>query len=253
MNSTVFKDIKAETLLAQMDLPADPEVCMQGIFSRNYSEDLICVRNEEGKAVVELSRDGVFHLLPEGLFFEENRIKDIPNNDFEPGYTRFKEEKEYVKSFFRVFDQLYFKQTLEMEKKLNILAEKGNRIFLGEFLDERELDSDNEYISKIKTILPFVSLLRGNLALLTELLKEILAVNKVELKKTKPFCMQFIIHREGLSKEEYLSMDKNMAAFFVFFCQWFLPVEMKFNYRIKDYTNPFRLGNTLLLDYNTHL
>lgn len=243
--------IKAEILMLQMGIKED--VRMQGVFSRNYSEDLIGIDYEENKPVVKLSRDGVFHLLPEGLFFEENRIKSIHKNDFNVEYEQFNEEKKSIEQFFQAFDIVHFKLGLEMEKKLNDILQKGNTVFTSAFLDDQKTDSDNEYISKIKILLPFVSQLRGNLALLTELLENVFSAKKVEPKRIQPFRIQFIIHKENLSKEEYLLMDKNTNTFFDFFRHWFLPVEMECDYRIKDYTSSFTLGNTSLLDYNTHL
>ena len=245
-----MEGIKAETLISLMDINEGIDVRMQGVFSRNYSEDLIRVSNEE----VELSHNGIFHLLPEGLFFEKNRIKNIPKAEFTEKYKQFEIEKETIKSFFRPFDIEYFRLNLELERKLNAIAEQGNKIFfIKDFFDISEIDENNTYISKIKTILPFVGFLRGNLALLTDILKNILSVEKVEIKKEKTLYLKFVIHKEGLFKEEYQSMDGNLSVFFDFFCQWFLPIEAKYDYQIKDYKNPFILGNTLLLDYNTHL
>lgn len=245
---TYTGEIKAETLISQMDVKGDIDVRMEGVFSRNYSNDLINITNEVDKTLLELSRDGIFHLLPEGLFFEENRVKNILKSDFKNKYKQFKEEKENIELFFRPFDSAYFNLSLELEKELNAITEKGNNIFIEDFLD-----SDNAYISKVRTILPFVCYLKGNLELLTDVLKNIFSVEKIEIKKVEPLYMQFIIYKEGLSKDAFQKMDEELSGFFKLFCEWFLPVEMEYDYRIKDCKTPFTLGNTLLLDYNTHL
>jgi len=254
-------DVKAETLISQMDIKENLHVHLQGIFSRNYSEDLISVTNEKGKengenrTILELSRDGIFHLLPEGLFFKEEQLKKDSNSnfDFDKEKTKLEEQKKAALLFFSPFDTEFFNLSFELEKNLNAIAEKGNKVFINAFECEPEIDTKNEYISKIKILLPFVSHLRGNLAFLTDILKNILSVEKIEIRTIRPFYMQFIIHKESLSKEEYQAMDKDLADFFVFFRQWFLPVEAEYDYRIKDYKGSFILGNTLLLDYNTHL
>ena len=245
--------IKAETLISLMEVKENVDVHMCGIFSRNYSADLISFSNEGEQLAVELSRDGIFHLLPEGLFFKENTIKNISKVDFKTDYIQFVKEKEQIKLFFKPFDTVGFNLSLELENILNDITEKGNEIFIHEFLDDMEMDLSNVYISRIKHIVPFIGHLRGNLKLLTELLKNILSVRKIELIKIKPFHMRFIIHREGLSKEEYYMMDDNVESFFVFFRQWFLPIEATFDFKIKDYEQPFILGAPLLLDYNTNL
>ena len=250
---TYPKGTKAETLISQLDIKDDFCVRMEGIFSRNYSEDLIGIEEIDDKTFLKLSRDGIFHLLPEGLFFEGNRVKNIPKHDFSREYKKFKEEKERIELFFQLFDTTHFKLSLELEKKLNRIAEQRNDIFTNAFFDEPEVEEDNQYISGIKKLLPFASELRGNFALLTDILKNIFSVEKIEIVETEPFHRRFIIHKEGLSQEEYLLMDEELVPFFDFFSQWFLPVEMEYDFRLKDYKTPFTLGNILLLDYNTRL
>ncbi len=250
------EEMKAETLISQMDINEDLDVRMQGIFFRNYSDDLICVGNEDNKITLELSRDSIFHLLPEGLFFKEDQLKktdDKSNFDFNKEQHELKKRKKAVLSFFRPFDTEYFKLTLELEKKLNALAEKGNTVFTEALWDDFEPDTNNEYISKIKPLLPFISQLRGNLPLLADILRNIFLAEKVEWTILRSLYVRCIIHKERLSKEEYQKMDKEIVVFFGFFRQWFLPVEVEYDYRIKDYKQSFILGNTLILDYNTHL
>jgi len=249
-----IEEIKAETLISQMETSGNSGVRMQGIFSRNYSEDLISITKEEDKTIFDLSRDSVFHLLPGSLFFKENQLRkdSKPNFDFEKEQTELKKQKKNILSFFSPFDTEYFKLSLELEKKLNAIAETGNRIFISILEDESAIETKNEYISRIKILLPFVSQLRGNHILLLDILKNILSAEKIEIEERGTFYKRFIIHREGLSKEEYQSMDESLIDFFDFLRQWFLPVEVKYDYRIKDYKNSFTLGNILLLDYNTH-
>ena len=248
-----LEETKAETLISQIDINENISVRLSGIFSRNYSDDLISVSNEKDKTFLEISRDGIFRLLPEGLFFKENLKKSIIKDDFESKYKKFKEKKERIEMFFQPFDTEYFKLNLGLEKKLNAISEKGNNALLSALEDEAEIDTSNEYISKMKILLPFVSHLRGNHILLVDILKNVLDAEKIEIKEIRPLYLRFIIHKEGLSKEEYKSMDKALNGFFDFFRQWFLPVEVEYDYRIKDYKAPFKLGSTLLLDYNTHL
>jgi hypothetical protein len=246
-------DISAETLIALMDTKENFDVVMRGIFSRNFSEDLISVRNEYDKTLVELSRDGIFQLLPEVLLFDE--IKGVADHDVRAQHKHLKEKQEKMKSFFQFFDNEYFRLSLQQEKNANRIAEKGNIFLLTGMLDETEIDTgnNNEYIAKIKILLPFAGCLRGNFFLLTDILKNTLSVEKVETQKIQPLRMRFIFQKDGLSKDEYLRMNEEVTVFFDFFTQWFLPVEMEYDFRIKSYKTPFTLGNTLLLGYNTHL
>jgi len=246
-------EIKAETLVAQMDVKENLIVRMRGVFARNYGEDLIGVSHDRDTTTLYLSRNGVFHILPEGLFFEENRLRTTRGEYFEGKYDKFKKEAEKVKAFFQIFDTEYFKQSFDLEQKQNAITERGNTVLINPCLNKPEMDTRNEYLEKLQTLLPFVSQLRGNFVLLPNMLKEILSVEKVEIRHTKPLYMQFILHKSGLSKEEFWEMDRDFAEFFDFFYRWFLPIEIEYDYKIKSYTAPFILGDTLILDYNTHL
>jgi hypothetical protein len=244
-------EISAETLIALMDTKENFDVAMRGIFSRNYSEDLVSVRNEYDKTFVELSRNGTFHLLPEILFSDE--IKGVAGHDLKAQHKHLKEKREKVKSFFHFFDNEYFRLTLQQEKNANRITQKGNIFLLNGVLDETEIDTDNKYIAKIKILLPFVSHLRGNFLLLADILKNILSVEKVGFKTIEPLRMRFIFQKDDLSKNEYRQINEEITILFDFFTQWFLPFEMEYDFRLKSYKTPFTLGNTLLLGYNTHL
>jgi len=250
-------EVKAETLVSGMKIEEDFNLRWSGIFARNYSDDLMSVREEDDRTLVELSRDGVFQLLPEGLFFEEDRLKkkSISSFDFKKEQAELKKLKKTILSFFSPYDFCYFNLGLELEKTLNTMLDAGNTIFVDAFESECgiEIDTDNEYILKVKKLLPFSGYLRGNFALLTDIVKNVFSVEKVEIRKIKPLFSRFIVHKDGLNREEFLLMDKRAAVFFDFFAQWFLPVEMEYDYQIKSYKDLFKLGNTLILDYNTCL
>jgi len=247
-------EVKAETLVSQMEIPEDFGLRWNGIFFRNYSDDLMNVKEEDNKTVIELSRDGIFQLLPEGLFFDENHLKKKNKGyDFKKEQTEIEKLKKSMMSFFNPFDAHYFDLNIGMEKVLNNISQGGNSLFIKAFESELEINTDNEYILKLKKILPFASYLRGNLTLLIDILKNIFSVEKIEIRKIKPLFLRFIVHKGGLTKEEFLSMDEKSSAFFDFFSQWFLPVEIEYDYKIKSYKDTFKLGNTLILDYNTYL
>jgi len=249
-----IREIKAETLLSILDIHEKLNVQMKGIFSRNFSEDLIKIENDSDSTTLVVARDGIFHLLPQGLFFDENLLakNNRSNYEFEKVYRELRRKKKEALTFFRPFDTLFFKQTFYLEKILNKFAEAGNDKLIDAFLDKPAEDTNNKYISKLKKLIPFASQIRGNIPLLVDILKIIFSTQKIEIKTMAPLHKRLIIHIEGLSKEEYHALDKEMKPFFDFFRHWFLPVEQQFTYRVKDYTRPTKLDNSLILDYNTH-
>ena len=251
LNKFDVKGVKAETLISLLNIQKELSVQTKGVFSRNYSEDLMTVDDAEDKTTLTVARDGIFHLLPQGLFFKENQLNGKPN-EFDNEYSELKKRKKEALAFFQPFDSALFKLSLELEQKLNNFAKIGNDIFVDSFGDSEALGK-NQYIPKIKKLIPFANQIRGNFPLLADLLANALSVEKVEVKKIERFHLRFIIHKNGLNREEYLAMDKELELFFDYFQHHFLPVEQKYDYKIKDYKHPFTLGTSLILDYNTNL
>lgn len=249
-----IRGIKAETLVHILNTREKLSVKMKGTFSRNFSEDLIKLDNYSDSTTIALARNGIFHLLPQGLFFDENLLarNNRSNYEFEKVYRELKRKKKDALTFFRPFDTLFFKLTLDLEKILNELAVAGNDRLIDTFLDTPEFDTTNTYISKLIKLIPFADQIRGNIPLLIDILKITFATDKIEMKTIAPLHKRLIIHKEGLTKEEYRTVEKDMKRCFEFICHCFIPVEQKLTYRIKDYTRPFKIGNSLILDYNTH-
>jgi len=272
-HSEINMQIRAETQMAQMNIETDLNVQMDGIFSRNYEPDLLNTDIEKDHTTITLSRDGIFHLLPEKLFFEENMLRPKGKRYFEfnEKYKELTQKKKEILAFFKPFDTEFFKLNLELEKKQNELAEIGNEIFQKLFIEEIELiintqannifrpehqnskPEPDKNIDALKKLLPFVSQIRGNFPLIIDLLKNILSVDKIEIKEIKPLKKRFIIHKEKMNKEEYMNMSKALIPFFDFLQKWFIPVELTCDFQIKDYQQRFILGEELILDYNTNL
>jgi len=246
--------IKAETLLSLYDIKENLNVIMEGVFSRNYSEDIIHIEHDNDSVNLALSRNGLFHLLPEGLFFDEKMLQNVEKRgfDFKSKYTEFKKQKKEIELFFQPFDTAYFNLNLDLEHKLNHVTEMGNDFFM-EFLDNSENETSNEYIAALQKMLPFASQMKGNVALLVDILKNVLSVEKIKVRETAYFSSRFIIYKDGLTKAEYHAMDYDLKQLFVFLRHWFLPVEREYDYRIKSNPQPFILKESLILDYNTYL
>lgn len=242
-------DIKAETIVSQLELP-EFVVRNKGIFYRNYSDDLTSIKEENNIPIVELSRDGTFHLLPEGLFFKESRLKINDKHVLNKENDKIREEKAKIELFFQPFETKYFQLSLELESRLNEIAEKGNRILSDYLFEGIDIDTENSFIQTLYPLLPYVSELKGNMNLLRDLL-QIIFLAKVEIRRNG-LSLFFVIHRSKLLKNNYFLMDNEVTCFFDFFTEWFLPVEVDFDFRIKDYEENFCLGSSLLLDYNTH-
>jgi len=239
-----FKDLKAESVLSLYDLQ-NFVVEMKGIFYRNYSPDLMSDPNE--KETIELSRDGISHLLPEGLFFSENDFKDS---------TIFEEKKRNRRNFFQPFDNEYFSISLDLEKEINHISEKS-LFSLIDFLSQNTIQTTEEDMINFFNVSALVSAIRGNEMLIIDILKIILNIQKIELIKINTACgfaqKRFIIHIPNLSTEQYIEKKHHISKIFEVLKEYFLPFEVEYDFKIKDRQQKFILNGKLILDYNTNI
>jgi hypothetical protein len=263
------ENIKAETWLTTFtESCSEINFDIQGVFSRNYNEDVISADYSDDmnhKLIVSLSRDGLFHILPEGLFFVENTLRDVAKkNDrekFQQEEERIMKEKKKIRLFFQPFDTAYFQLRFVLEKNLNKLAENRAQILMDAIFDIYPLESDNPHIRKIIPLLPLASEIRGNPQVLTDLLRGVFFPATAEMflqKKRKREekarnILKINVYIEKLSAIEFRTLQKEGEEFAQFFAEWFLPVDLSYEFKIKDKTERFVLGKAMTLDYNTYL
>lgn len=263
------ENIKAESFLASFlescsNIMIDP----QGVFSRNYNEDIIGIdidSEAKEKMTIQLSRDGLFHILPEGMFFKENELREIGRKKntekFKLEEERINKEKQKIRLFFQPFDTAYFRLRFELEKKLNEIATNRIRILFDELLDVFPVHSENPYIKKVIPLIPVASEIRGNTRILKDILKAVFFPAKIEMQNrvkqkitgTAGRIMKITIHIEKLSAEEFRNLKKEVDVFACFFYEWFLPVDLEYRFKVKDTKEQFILGSPMTLDYNTYL
>ena len=163
-------NLKAETWMNTY-LPDDVpvRVSSKGIFFSNYCEDLLEVDTFDLKTYrISLSRDGLFHLLPEALFVEENRLRD-PKQKSKP----FTPEKERILNFFVPFDSEYFQVTLGLDREIQTIESAAVDILLQSLYD---IDVQAIQNPKIKKALPLIlqaSEIRGDYVLIGRLMTAI--------------------------------------------------------------------------------
>jgi len=226
------RELKAESILSLSDLQ-NFVVEMKGIFYRNYSSDLMSNPTDKENKNIELSRDSIYHLLPEGLFFNKDDIKDT---------DKFKNKKKERELFFQPFESKYFHLSLKLEKEINDIFEKD---FLN--LTNSSCFPNLTYLAGV---------IRGNELLIIDILKIILNVSKIELIKinNSEFIRKtFIIHIPKLSMEQYVQKNHQISKIFEILKEYFLPFDIEYNFKIKDRQQKFILQENLILDYNINL
>lgn len=242
----IERDIKAESILSYYGWD-DFTVEMKGIFHRNYSPDIMSKLTDRDK--IELSRDSLYHLLPENLFFNDD---DFNNSEV------LKEKKKKRKLFFQPFDNAYFNLSVSLEKEINNISEKHLRSMIDFFDGENFSDAEGVLLNNLN-LSGFSSEIRGNERLIIDLLKIILDIKKIELiKNNDPACGEllkktFVIHIPKLSTEEYFNKNHQVNKLFKILQEYFLPFDVEYNFKIKDRQQKFMLQENLILDYNTNI
>ena len=263
-----LEHIKAETYLSSfLDNIKDVLVEPEGVFSRNYANDMKEVDTDEfdKKLVLKLSRDSVFHTLPESLFFVENKLREIGKKGdkelFKEEAERIRIEKRKILAFFQPFDMTYFKLRFELEKKLNSMATHRIPIIIDELFSVFDLNTHNPFIRKMLPLITIASEIRGNKNLLKEVLKilfypanvDMYLLTRRQASGAKKAILKINVYIEKLSAEQFRTLKKEADEFAVFFYEWFLPVDMGYEFKIKDKNQRFILGKAMTLDYNTYL
>jgi hypothetical protein len=263
------ENVKAELFLAALiESCSDVVIEPSGVFSRNYDEDIIAIDGDDGysrKMTVRLSRDSLFHTLPQGLFFKENTLKDLSKQNapdkFKHEQERILKEKRKILSFFQPFDTTYFRLRFDFEKKMNELSANRLQILFDELFDVFELNSDNPLIRKIIPLLPIASEIRGNKYVMRDVLQGVFFPSHVEMSvQNKRGAsgkagnrLVINVNIEKLSAAQFRNLIKEAEAFIGFFYEWFLPFDLDYELKIKDKKERFVLGKTMTLDYNTHI
>ena len=263
-------NIKAESYLATlMDSVSEANLEFHGVFSRNYVSDIISMDEEKifekMQLNIRLSRDSLFHILPEGLFFRENELRKVAQEKNEEKFKALEEkiirEKQKILAFFYPFDKTYFGLKFELEKKINEQATNRTEILIDELFDVFAIDKKNELIKKLIPLLPLASEIRSNKMIWRDVIKNIFFPAQVDIVITKKLNSEGIkrsivkttIHIAKLSNEEFMSYKKDVDAFAHFFYEWFIPADMGYEFKVKDVKERFVLGKPLTLDYNTYL
>ena len=265
--SRPVENIKAESFLtAFFDSCSGISVEHNGVFSRNYNEDIVDIDSTGNEKInIRLSRDSLFHILPESLFFQEYKLREAgkKNNSekFRSELEKIQKEKQKILTFFQPFDSTYFGLRFELEKELNSIAANRTALLIEELFDIFHIKTENSLIRKIIPLIPFASEIRGNRKILKDILKAVFSPATIEMKRIKrrnsegvvEIVMKTAVNIEKLSSKEFNNLKRETDEFAVFFYEWFLPVDSLFELKIKDTKEMFILGNSLTLDYNTYL
>ncbi len=271
---SVYDNLKAEVIVAEIqkysDLTLDNIIVRnQSVFKRSHRRDILDIGNIENDTLnINLSRNGLYDQLPEGLFHKIHA--DKTKTSYSELRKTYKKEEKEARHFFLPLENEFFNQKLNIENK--------ERELLNNFLN---LDDDflitfwkvdktiqKKYLLKLLKLLPYSYKIAGDLEL-TKLCLEKILNKKVTIKKTYKSknvdqnCLDevkqilgtsFTLHHDyhtvlfptleveiGLIEdhevEEYMQKDSVLKFVNVFY-DYFIPIEFdiitKFNVNLKN-------------------
>lgn len=247
------QELKAEVILATYFPDVQEWNANYGsFFSRNYSGDLRSCHAET--ETVSLSRNGLYDILPEKLFFDESELRFLESRNLAFKLSEVYEEEKNIKTYFLPFDSYFFNQSLRLHKIVNHMLDNKVKLLLKVLFDYDIDAEENPFVRMMAPLLLHVADIRADIDLISKILSEILGC-KVEFRILCPDKVLFIVNKLNLNSKEYASFMKDLKPLFNFVQYWFMPMETESDYRVKDFEQRLILSEErpLVLDYNTQL
>jgi hypothetical protein len=179
-------DIRAEVLIADLILeglsPAELLIFFKSSFKRGYSNDILKVEklitnNVKEILGISLTRDGLYDLLPEGLFHASPDAALSSGKGMASDSKKDARIEEETRKFFLPFENEFFYQRVQLELQERLILQKLNDNTLEDFfLDFWKIDRSlpKELIVKLCTVLPFIRDIVGDLKMTASCLGAIL-------------------------------------------------------------------------------
>jgi len=233
----------------------------QGLFFRNYSEDVMSIDEESQN--VTLSRDGWLRYCPQELISPVDEIQNIKKSTGKKKMSVAAID-EMIRKRIRIlseslvpFDTFAFRMRLQLDDKLQeILDGKVNYILKRYYDFDMEAETD-ENIRKAAMLLPYLPRIRGNVNFVVNLMQT-LTHRKIECRYTtygeidNTRCSTrkvfFDVVLDGLDEKRYKEEMDRMTPLFTFLQDRFLPLDLMSSLGIKGENSEL-----CILDYNYSL
>ncbi len=263
--TTTYQNLKAEIFVTEilensdLDL-TDIDVFNQSTFSRSYRRDVIDFKVDSytgntDKLQFNLARNGLYDMLPEGLFHD--LVKTKTDLSFTELHQKQKKQEKDARSFFAPLENEFFTQKVIIEKNERALINEFTNLKTDFLLKFWKLDKDipAEYSIKLLQLLPYVHRISGDIELTALSLEKIISEKVtiklkyktikddiaaisgdhqlgvdfvLELKETSISYPYWEITIGPVKKEKIDNYIVNSATkkFITIFCDYFIPLEI---------------------------
>ncbi|HPI53654.1 MAG TPA: hypothetical protein PLU10_03120 [Chitinophagaceae bacterium] len=202
----IKNDLKAEVLVSSLREKGIQKeqlvIRNEGVFKRAFRKDVVDAKLSEINLYDEmveiiLSRDGMYDLLPEGLFHQSQKGSNVSVQKMVEEHRRFKYEEDKARQFFMPFENEFFHQKVETEMTERrfygrIYSEK-NELLQHFWKIDRELPV--EAAKRLLEFLPQASKILGNTELMQQTLSKIL-LEPVNINWTPNAKLQLVVQEE---------------------------------------------------------
>lgn len=207
----ICKNIKAEIVVS--DIIANTDLSFQDItiqnkstFKRPYRKDILYVDGRRSDNIeIELSRNGLYDHLPEGLFhiYQTEGSKKLSYSELR---KRQKQEERNARQFFTPIENEFFFQKLNIEVAEQELLNDFMSLNEDFLIDFWKLSSkiSKKYTLRFLRLLPYCSEISGDIGL-TQLALEMIIDEKVTIKKT--LTEKVITEQQKGSSKNKLGID----------------------------------------------
>lgn len=215
-------DVKAELLVAVLvehgiDLNSTI-TAFEGQFKRVWSKDIEWTsveRLETGdqKLSFHLNRDGIYDVLPEAVFHGNYEKENHSGKEMAKNSMKSRAEEKEARSFFQPFENEIFLQRVQLAKMENQLFRKiYSELLMGIIPYFWKVDPDlpQDYITRLKKLIPLVCRITGDFNLTAQCLEYILK-EKVIITSSddeNPDAVNpKLFHHSGVIGESRLGID----------------------------------------------
>lgn len=215
--ASVYENLKAEVLVSEVQENSKEEIDFlinnKSTFSRSYRRDVIDVEKfEEDTLLLNLSRNGIYDSLPEGLFHSQREVNR--QSSYTAKRKKYKDEEKEARAFFSPIENEFFHQRLKIEKNERDLLENFYSLNDDLLIDFWKINKSipKAYILKLVKLLPYSYKVSGNLELTRLSLKKILNVEVQFSKKMESKVFQ----EKGEKKQlglDFVTQSKNSSVF----------------------------------------
>lgn len=263
------------------------EFVFLGSHKRNAYEDILSISQDDETIKVELSKHGLYDILPEALFHPIDRFDNIPAHEYKERFAEEVEQQRIEEANARSFFSLYDKFIFELSSVVSQI--KNTELSDNNILTEIICDSlsneyqSNRFVSRTKEFIPRCSSIRGNESMITLMIRKVMSDEGIKFNKSlKPSVFEddnprynCQIQNEGDAKDLYLGnryeetvlqydvlywnddycddsflkFVDEMKVFEDFINDYFMSIETSIHFNISAHTLPVRLSDELCYNY----